>query len=195
MPLQIKSTKSFYNLPSAHRQYFDTNSDGSPGECSGLHGYDRSVHFVFAGEVDEYGWIFPFGDLKPVKEFLEYYFDHVSLVGADDPALETVEDHHMLNGGLLSSLRVLPSGVSMEMSSMFVWEHVNPYIYHMTGGRVYVERVEMKEHARNSAFVEVDKATASEQAEQYRSTADFMPKVPIWEFEAPRAALDRLNNR
>lgn len=195
MPLQIKSTKSFYNLPAAHRQYFDTNSDGTPGECSGLHGYDRSVHFVFAGEVDDYGWIFPFGDLKPVKEFLEYYFDHVSLVGADDPALETVEDHHMLNGGLLSSLRALPSGVSMEMSSMFVWEHVNPYIYHMTGGRVYVERVEMKEHARNSAFVEVDAATASAQAEQYRSTADFMPKVPIWEFEAPRAALDRLNNR
>jgi hypothetical protein len=78
---------------------------------------------------------------------------------------------------------------------MFVWEHVNPYIYHMTGGRVYVERVEMKEHARNSAFVEVDKATASAQAEQYRSTADFMPRKPIWEFEAPRAALDRLNNR
>ena len=195
MSMKIKSTKSFYNLPAAHRQWFDTKSDGTPGECSGLHGYDRSVHFVFAGEVDEYGWIFPFGDLKPVKKFLEYYFDHVSLIGADDPELETIEDHHLQPGGLLSSLRALPSGVSMEMSSAFVWEHVNPYIYHQTGGRVYVERVEMKEHDRNSAFIEVDQQTAYNQAEMYKSTSDFMIENPIWEFEKPHDMMNRLNGK
>lgn len=193
MGIKIKSTKSFLNLPCAHRQYADTNPDGSPGHCSGLHGYDRSCHFVFAGEVDEYGWIFPFGDLKPVRAFLEYYFDHTSVIGADDPAIEGLQDEQLQPGGLLSGMRILPSGVSMEMSSMFVWEHVNPYIYHKTGGRVWVERVEIKEHEKNSAFMEVDEATAKQQAEQFRSDADFLPKIPVWEFEKPHDMLKRLN--
>lgn len=193
MGLKIKSTKSFMNLPCAHSQWFDTEQDGSPGECAGVHGYDRSVHFTFAGNVDEYGWIYPFGDLAPVKQFLEYYFDHVTVLGADDPRLGQITDEMMGPGGLLHTLRILPSGVSMEMSCMFVWEHVNPYIYHTTGGRVYIERIEIKEHERNSGIIEVDELTARKQAEMYKSTGPFLPTVPCYEYEKPLDAINRLN--
>ena len=195
MSIKIKSMKSFYNLPCAHRQYADTNPDGSPGHCSGLHGYDRSVHFTFAGEVDEYGWIFPFGDLKAVRAFLEHYFDHTSIIGADDPALEGISEEQLQPGGILSSLRALPYGVSMEMSSLFIWEHVNPFIYHQTGGRVWVEKIESREHEKNSAFLEVDEETAKRQAQQFKSDAEFMKVDFIHDFEKPHNALKRIQGK
>jgi 6-pyruvoyltetrahydropterin/6-carboxytetrahydropterin synthase len=192
MSVKIKSTKSFVNLPCGHSQWF---ANGPNSECNVIHGYDRSVHFVFAGDIDEHGWIYPFGDLKKVKAFLEYYFDHVTVLGADDPRLAELDDKILQPGNLLGGLRILPSGVSMEMSSLFVWEHVNPYIYHTSGGRVFVERVEIKEHDRNSAFLEVDYDTAKAQAETYKPTSEFMPMKPVWEFEKPKDAMTRLNLR
>ena len=57
MGLQIKATKVYKNLPCGHAQHFDTNDDGTPGHCAQVHGYDRSVEFTFAGDVDEHGWI------------------------------------------------------------------------------------------------------------------------------------------
>ena len=190
MSIKIKSTKSFKNLPCAHAQYFDLTPDGKAGACAALHGYDREVILTFAGEVDQYGWIYPFGDLKIVKSFLEHYFDHVSLLAADDPRLDTLD----LNNSVLGTLRVLPSGVSMEMSSLFIWEHVNPYIYHSTGGRVYIEKVECREHERNSAFLEVDEVTATKQAQGFSSTYT-MPIKDYFEYESPYDALKRLNQK
>lgn len=191
MGIKIKSTKSFLNLPCGHSQWF---ANGPDSECNVIHGYDRSVHFVFAGDIDEYGWIYPFGDLKLVKKFLEWYFDHVTVLGADDPRLDQINEELLQPGSLLGGLRILPSGVSMEMSALFVWEHVNPYIYHTSGGRVYVERVEIKEHDRNSGILEVDEDTARRQADTYKPTSDFMPLKTVWEFEKPKDALKRLSS-
>jgi 6-pyruvoyltetrahydropterin/6-carboxytetrahydropterin synthase len=193
MAIKFKSTKSFKNLPCGHAQYFDMTPDGKPGACAAVHGYDREVIFTFAGEIDQYGWIFPFGDLKKVKEFLEFYFDHTTILAADDPRLDTIDLNQMDCGGLLGTLKVLPSGVSMEMSSMFIWERVNPFIYHRTGGRVYVERVECREHERNSAMLEVDEHLAIAQAEEYRSDYEMILK-PYHEYEAPKQAVQRINS-
>lgn len=190
--MHIKSTKSFLNMPCGHSQWFDTKADGTPGECAGVHGYDRSFHFVFAGEIDEYGWIFPFGELKPVKDFLEYYFDHTTVLGADDPRLEQITEDMCEAGGLFNGLRVLPYGVSMEMSSLFIWEHVNPYVYHTTGGRCYVERIEIKEHERNSGILEVGTREAILQAQDFKPDSNFMQLKPVWEHEPPQEAYKRI---
>ena len=196
MSVRIKSTKKFLNLPCGHAQHFDTNPDGSPGHCASIHGYDRSVELTFSGDVDEHGWIFPFGPaLKPVKAFLEYYFDHVTVLPADDPRIDTLEEATK-PGGPLAELRVLPSGVSMEMSSLFIWEHVNAYIYNTSGGRVVVEKVHVFEHERNSGFLEVDIDTAMTQAERYTRNdngLDFLPMIPRWDWEAPLDAMERVN--
>lgn len=195
--LKVKSTKKFKYLPCGHAQWFDKEPDGSPGDCASIHGYDREVEFTFAGEVDEMGWIVPFGELKDVKTFLEYYFDHVTVLPANDPRLDKLvtlysELHEV--GGLLSTLRVLPSGVSMEMSSVFVWEWVNHFIYKITNGRCYVEKVQIFEHDRNSGIVEVDQQTASEDAQRkLKANTAVLPMLPRWEWEAPHTVLERIN--
>lgn len=188
MTIRFKSTKTFLNLPCAHAQYFDRNADGTPGHCVAIHGYDREVQFTFSGEIDEHGWIYPFGDLKVVKEFLEYYFDHTTVLPADDPRLESITPEMTAPGGVLQNLRVLPYGVSMEMSALFIWKAVNPYIYHTTNGRVYVERVECREHERNSAFIEVDAELGLEQGRS-GSPEWVNMRQNVFEFTKPKDAV------
>lgn len=188
--LKIKSTKSYLNLACAHAQFFDKEPDGSPGACASLHGYDRSVHFEFSGEVDEQGWIFPFGELRAVKDFLEYYFDHTALLPANDPRLKDIPEDMMRPGGILGTIRVLPYGVSMEMSSLFVWEQVNAYINEVTDGRVVVTRVEIKEHERNSGILEVSEQKAQEAAFKFvRTGRILLEKTPIWVYSNPQDAI------
>jgi 6-pyruvoyl-tetrahydropterin synthase len=194
MGIQIKATKVYKNLPCGHAQWFDTKDDGTPGHCAQVHGYDRSVEFTFAGEPDEHGWIVPFGKLKDVKDFLEYYFDHVTVLPADDPRIGDIPDVMVNNGGLLGTLRVLPSGVSMEMSSVFIWEHVNHYIHVITDGRCYVERVRVYEHERNDAMCEVDEATAKRDAlKKEAELATLLEQKPRWNWEAPKDLMKRIN--
>ena len=193
MGIKIKATKVYKNLPCGHAQWFDQNEDGTPGHCAQVHGYDRSVEFTFAGEPDEHGWIVPFGQLKAVKEFLEYYFDHVTVLPADDPRIGNIPAHMTDSGGLLGTLRVLPSGVSMEMSSLFIWEHVNHYIYKTTGGRCYVEQVRVYEHERNDAMCVVDEQTAKQDAQRKNVfCTTTLPKKPQWDWELPQDAIKRL---
>jgi 6-pyruvoyl-tetrahydropterin synthase len=195
MSLKIKATKVYKNLPCGHAQYFDVKDDGTPGHCAQVHGYDRSVEFTFAGEPDEHGWIVPFGGLKPVKDFLEYYFDHVTVLPADDPRIGDIPDALTDTGGLLGTLRVLPSGVSMEMSSVFIWEHVNAYIYSITNGRCYVERVRVYEHERNDAMVEVDQGTAMEDGRKKKARgSELLPMKPRWDWESPKDVIKRLED-
>ena len=195
MSIQIKSTKKFKYLPCAHAQWFDENPDGSPGHCASVHGYDREVEITFAGNVDEYGWLVPFGQLKKVKEFLEYYFDHVTVLPANDPRIKSIPREMIEPGGILGTLRVLPYGVSMEMSALFVWEYVNEFVFHTTGGRCYVEKVQMFEHDRNSGIVEVDEATARKDARRkISSSTGLLPKASAWIEEPPHDALDRLDS-
>ena len=194
MGLQIKATKVFKYLPCGHAQYFDKEPDGSPGECASVHGYDREVEFTFAGDPDEHGWIVPFGELGPVKKFLEYYFDHVTVLPADDPRIKDIPAVLKETGNLLGTLRVLPSGVSMEMSSVFIWEHVNAYIHAITDGRCYVERVRVYEHNRNDAMCEVDRPTAQANAVEYLQTyGTTLPMKPEWSWEAPKDLMKRIN--
>ena len=194
MSIKIKSTKVYKYLPCGHAQFFDKEADGSPGECASVHGYDRSVEFTFAGDIDDMGWIVPFGELHDVKKFIEYYFDHVTVLPANDPRLDIIDQIPALteSGGLLGTLRVLPSGVSMEMSSLFIWEWVNHYVYKTTNGRCYVERVRVYEHDRNDAMVEVDEETARADAQRKMSVGITLPLKPVWDWEAPKDALSRL---
>lgn len=194
MAIKIKSTKVYKNLPCGHAQFFDCEADGSPGECASIHGYDRSVEFTFAGSVDDMGWIVPFGELKELKTFLEYYFDHVTVLPANDPRLPHLTPELTQTGGLLSRVRILPSGVSMEMSALFIWEHANHYIYKITNGRCYVEQVRVYEHERNDAMVEVDEDTARADAQRKMVLGELLPMKSGWAYESPHAAVARLGH-
>jgi len=180
----VKSTKAWHKLPCGHAQWFDKESDGSAGECASIHGYDRSVKMTFAGEIDEMGWIVPFGELRSVKKFLEYYFDHTTVIPANDPRKDKIIEAANTTNPPMFQLRILPYGVSMEMSSRFIWEQVNPFIHEVTNGRCYVEKVECIEHDSNSAFVEVSKEEAETQALMTKN--EFLVMKPIWEWKPPK---------
>jgi len=143
MTASFTSTKTYRNLPCAHRQW------RHEGHCAWIHGYSRSFTFVFAADaLDENHFVMDFGGLKKVKTWLEHMFDHTLLICADDPHLQTFEGLH--DHGLCS-LRVLPN-VSMEATAKYVYEHVQPLIHKATGGRVWIQSVECRENDKNSAI-------------------------------------------
>jgi len=181
--MKVKSTKAWHKLPTAHAQWFDKEADGSPGECASWHGYDRSVKMTFAGDVDEMGWIVPFGELKKVKQFLEYYFDHTAVIPANDPRKDEIHAFNETMSPKMFKARVLPYGVSMEMSSLFIWEQVNPFIFETTKGRCYVEKVECIEHDSNAAFIEVTEGDAACQAVRAKES---LVMKPVWDWAEPK---------
>ena len=80
----------------------------------------------------------------------------------------------------------------MEMSSLFIWEHVNHYIYKITNGRCYVERVRVYEHDRNDAMVEVDEDTAKKDAQRKMPAGELLPMKATWTWEEPKHTLNRI---
>jgi hypothetical protein len=75
---------------------------------------------------------------------------------------------------------------------VFIWEHVNHYIYKVTDGRCYVERVRVYEHNRNDAMCEVDEVTAKANAQRKMTLGTVLPMKPCWDWEAPKDLIKRL---
>jgi 6-pyruvoyltetrahydropterin/6-carboxytetrahydropterin synthase len=119
--------------------------------CKLLHGYALAFKFVFATRaLDARNWCYDFGGLKPVRQWLHDTFDHTTLVAEDDPERATFEA--LARAGLVD-LRVLPS-VGCEATARYVFDHVADFVEAQTGGRVWLESVEVKEHGGNSAVYE-----------------------------------------
>jgi 6-pyruvoyltetrahydropterin/6-carboxytetrahydropterin synthase len=119
--------------------------------CKLLHGYALAFKFVFATrELDARNWCYDFGGLKPVRQWLHETFDHTTLVAEDDPERPAFEA--LARAGLVD-LRILPS-VGCEATARYVFDYVAQYVGAQTGGRVWLETVEVKEHGGNSALYE-----------------------------------------
>jgi len=144
-----RSTKTYDHnegLSCCFRQWRATHS-----HCQLLHGYALAFKFVFATfELDERNWCFDFGGLKPVRAWLHDMFDHTTLVAEDDPHLPTFRE---LAGKGLVDLRVLPR-VGCEAVAELAFNHVAQFIEQETGGRAWLESVEVREHGGNSAIYE-----------------------------------------
>lgn len=84
---KYQSTKTYgtdRGLSCCFRQWKATHS-----HCSTLHGYSLGFKFIWESEtLDTRNWVFDFGGMKPIKNWLDYMFDHTILVAEDDPALE-----------------------------------------------------------------------------------------------------------
>ena len=138
-----RSTKSYYSLPCAHRQWRDE------GDCKLVHGYDRSVHIVFQSkELDDKCWVMDFGGLRPIKAWLEDIFDHTLLINEDDPELDFFKD---MDKRGLCRLRILPN-IGMEGSAKYIFDYVDKWLKTETAGRVQVYSVECRENDKNSAI-------------------------------------------
>ena len=75
MSERYTSTKTYRNLPCAHRQW------KHDGHCAYIHGYSREYTFHFeAMSFDKHGWVVGFGDLKKLKEYLVDMYDRIGRI-------------------------------------------------------------------------------------------------------------------
>jgi 6-pyruvoyltetrahydropterin/6-carboxytetrahydropterin synthase len=87
----FRSTKLFDGFSTVFRQW---KAEGT--HCRFLHGYGVSFRVWFEGELDERNWVWDFGGMKRAKgtidgknpkAWMDYMFDHTTIVAEDDPGL------------------------------------------------------------------------------------------------------------
>jgi len=116
--------------------------------CRFLHGYALGFRFTFAcATLNECGWCVDFGGLKPLRAWLHRMFDHTLLAAADDPALGV---WRQLEAEGLARLHVVDS-VGCEAFAALAHDWASTFIHGETGGRVWLEAVEVSEHPGNTA--------------------------------------------
>jgi 6-pyruvoyltetrahydropterin/6-carboxytetrahydropterin synthase len=82
------------------------------------------------------------------KEWMDYMFDHTTIVAEDDPNINLFKAMDESN---IIQLRILPA-VGAEQFSNYLWVKLNNFIQEETDGRVKVVQVEFREHEKNTAF-------------------------------------------
>ena len=149
---KFQSTKLFDGFSCVFRQW---KAKGT--HCSFLHGYGVSFRVWFEGELDERNWVWDFGGMKRAKgtidgmnpkAWMDYMFDHTTIVAEDDPYLETFKK---MNDEGIIQLRIIPA-VGAEQFSNYLWVKLNNFVQEETDGRVKVVQVEFREHEKNTAF-------------------------------------------
>lgn len=146
MSLPYRSTKTFSNLPCAHRQH------RHDGVCAFVHGYSRSFYFLFgATQLDRCGFVVDFGKLKLLKAWLDSNFDHTLLLNADDHLLPLFREVEAQGG---ARIILPPYGPGMEGSAHWALEAAQGFLDgdHATASRCYVVAVECRENDKNSAI-------------------------------------------
>jgi 6-pyruvoyltetrahydropterin/6-carboxytetrahydropterin synthase len=151
---KFQSTKLFDGFSTVFRQW---RAEGT--HCKFLHGYGVSFRVWFEGDLDERNWVWDFGGMKRAngkidgmnpKEWMDYMFDHTTIVAEDDPGLSGFKTMDQLG---IIQLRVIPA-VGAEQFAKYIYEKLNAFVQEETGGRVSVARVEFMEHAKNTAIYE-----------------------------------------
>jgi 6-pyruvoyltetrahydropterin/6-carboxytetrahydropterin synthase len=142
------STKVIELGSCSFRQWKATHS-----HCKFIHGYQLKAKFWFAcKELDDKNWAVDFGDLKDLKKILHQQFDHTLCIAADDPLLPSFMQLHE-NGGC--DIRVM-SGVGIEKTAEWCFYTADSYIKNKYQNRCWVTKVEVWEHAENSASYGVE---------------------------------------
>ena len=151
---KFQSTKLFDGFSTVFRQW---KADGT--HCQFLHGYGVSFRVWFEGELDERNWVWDFGGMKRAKntidgknpkEWMDYMFDHTTIVATDDPGIGGFRTMNELG---IIQLREIEA-VGAEQFAKYIYEKLNTFVQEETSGRVSVVRVEFMEHAKNTAIYE-----------------------------------------
>ena len=152
---KFQSTKLFDGFSTVFRQW---RADGT--HCKFLHGYGVSFRVWFEGELDEKNWVWDFGGMKRAngtidgknpKEWMDYMFDHTTLVAEDDPGINGFRTMNELG---IIQLRELPA-LGAEQFAKYVFEKLDTFVQEETNGRVKVIRVEFAENNKNAAIYEI----------------------------------------
>lgn len=152
------STKRFDNYSVAIRQWKAQHS-----HCQLLHGYALEFKVWFASvepleenQLDSMNWIVDYGGFKtqPVgnglKDWMDYMFDHTTLIEKDDPYLDLFQQMEQMN---LLHLRVMDK-IGAESAAKLVFDKFNDVLSKTDAGRCKVIKVECFENQKNSSIYE-----------------------------------------
>ena len=151
---KFQSTKVFDGFSTVFRQW---KAEGT--HCKFLHGYGVSFRVWFEGELDERNWVWDFGGMKRAKgnidgknpkAWMDYMFDHTTIVATDDPGIGGFRTMNELG---IIQLRELEA-VGAEQFAKYIYDKLNTFVQEETEGRVSVVRVEFMEHSKNTAIYE-----------------------------------------
>jgi 6-pyruvoyltetrahydropterin/6-carboxytetrahydropterin synthase len=149
---KYQSTKVFDGYSCVFRQW---RAEGT--HCRFLHGYGVSFRVWFEGELDERNWVWDFGQAKrsiylidgmSPKAWMDYMFDHTTIMAEDDPLLSTFKTLEA-NGAV--QLRIIPA-VGCEKFAEYIYNKLNPWVESDSNGRVKITQVEFREHEKNTAI-------------------------------------------
>ena len=150
--MKFQSTKIFDGFSTVFRQW-----KANETHCKFLHGYAISFKITFEGNLDEKNWVWDFGGMKRAnttidgmnpKAWMDYMFDHTTIMAEDDPHLGFFEGMHVKG---IIQLRVIPA-TGAEQFAKYIYDKVNAFVLEETNNRVSVAQVEFSEHNKNSAI-------------------------------------------
>jgi len=153
---KFQSTKIFDGFSTVFRQWKATDT-----HCKFLHGYAVEFKVTFEGDLDYRNWVWDFGGMKrsktkidgmSAKEWMDYMFDHTTIIANDDPELETFSN--LQDKGTIQ-LRVLEA-TGAEKFSEYIFNKLNEFVIQETDSRVKIVRVEFSENKKNTAIYEAD---------------------------------------
>jgi 6-pyruvoyltetrahydropterin/6-carboxytetrahydropterin synthase len=83
------------------------------------------------------------------KAWMDYMFDHTTVLAPDDPELEIFKE---LDKKGVVQLRILEGPVGAEQFAKYIYGKINTFVQEETNSRVRVAQVEFFENKRNSAI-------------------------------------------
>ena len=150
--MKHQSTKIFDGFSTVFRQWRAKET-----HCSYLHGYGISFKVTFEGDLDHRNWVWDFGGMKRAKTqidgmspkaWMDYMFDHTTIMAEDDPYLEVIKGMH--DKGIIQ-LRIIEA-TGAEKFAEFIYNKLNNFVQAETKSRVRVTQVEFMEHGKNTVI-------------------------------------------
>jgi 6-pyruvoyltetrahydropterin/6-carboxytetrahydropterin synthase len=115
-----------------------------------LHGYALEFSATFeTTELDDNAWVIDFGGLKDFRKWLEHMFDHTTLIAIDDPMYNLLIK--IMEGDALDVRTVENTGC--EAIALLAFEKLEGWLITSRNNRVRLVKLEVREHAGNSAYV------------------------------------------
>ena len=149
---KYQSSKVFDGFSTVFRQW-----KAETTHCRFVHGYGISFKVYFEGGLDERNWVWDFGGMKRAKTlidgkqpkaWMDYMFDHTTIIAQDDPDLEAFKQ--MGEAGV-AQVRVIPA-TGAEKFSEYIFNKLNSFVKEETNNRVRVIKVKFMEHGKNAAY-------------------------------------------
>jgi 6-pyruvoyltetrahydropterin/6-carboxytetrahydropterin synthase len=149
---KYQSSKVFDGFSTVFRQW-----KAETTHCRFIHGYGISFKVYFEGGLDERNWVWDFGGMKRAKTlidgkqpkaWMDYMFDHTTIIAQDDPDLEAFKQ--MGEAGV-AQVRVIPA-TGAEKFSEYIFNKLNNFVKEETNNRVRVIKVKFMEHGKNAAY-------------------------------------------